>query len=151
MFSSMNVESIGNIGGVKFMSDIIAVIEKLEGLKHLPVLTEREISDAESELGVKFAAEFVEYTLRFGAISAHGIELTGVVSSPRLNVVKVTLSERALNPEIPDDMYVIENTGVDGVIMLQDSDGKIYESAPNSKPVKKFSSLSEYLREYLRE
>lgn len=43
-------------------------------------------------------------------------------------------------------MYVIENTGIDGILMLQNEKGEIFEVSPNSEPVKKFNSLAEYLQ-----
>ena len=128
------------------MSSIISVIEKLQGLRCLVPLSEKDINNAEKVLSLRFADEYRMYTKKFGAISANGIELTGVVSAPRLNVVDVTTLEKSLNPNIPDDMYVIENTGIDGILMLQNAKGDIFSISPTSKPVKKFYSLTEYLR-----
>ena len=84
-------------------------------------------------LGLRFADEYRNYTKKFGAISANSIEITGVVSAPRLNVVNVTTSEKSLNDNIPDDMYVVENTGIEGVLMLQNNQGEIFSIVPNSK------------------
>lgn len=128
------------------MSPIIRVIEKLQGLRCLTPLSEKDINDAEQVLGLKFADEYRTYTKKFGAISADGLELTGVVAAPRLNVVNVTVSEKSLNQNIPDDMYVIENTGIDGILILQNARGEIFSIFPSSKPIKKFASLTEYLQ-----
>ena len=121
------------------MSSIISIIEKLQGLRCLVPLSEKDINNAEKVLSLRFADEYRMYTKKFGAISANGIELTGVVSAPRLNVVDVTTLEKSLNPNIPDDMYVI-------ILMLQNAKGDIFSISPTSKPVKKFYSLTEYLR-----
>jgi hypothetical protein len=129
------------------MCSIIKVIESLQNLRSLPPLSEQDIDNAEKTLGLHFADEYRSYTRKFGAISANGIELTGVVSAPRLNVVNVTISERNLNKYIPNDMYVIENTGIEGILMLQNNEGEIFSIAPNSKPEKKFNSLADYLKE----
>lgn len=128
------------------MYSIIEVIENLQGLRSLPPMSEKDIENAEKTLGLRFADEYRNYTKKFGAISANGIEITGVVSAPRLNVVNVTTSEKHLNDNIPDDMYVIENTGIEGVLMLQNDKGEIFSIAPNSKPEKKFNSLAKYLK-----
>ena len=128
------------------MSPIIKVIEKLQGLRCLTPLIEKDINDAEQVLGLKFADDYRTYTKKFGAISAEGLELTGVVAAPRLNVVEVTISEKSLNQNIPDDMYVIENTGIDGILILQNARGEIFSISPSSKPIKKFASLTEYLQ-----
>ena len=42
-------------------------------------------------------------------------------------------------------MYVIENTGVDGILILQNAKSEIFNIMPNAKPEKKFNSLAEYL------
>ena len=125
---------------------VIKIIENLPGLRSLPPLSEQDIDNAEKTLGLSFAEEYRIYTRKFGAISADGIELTGVVTPPRLNVVNVTTSERKLNLNIPNDMYVIENTGIDGTLMLQNVQGEIFSISPNSKPTKKFNNLAEYLQ-----
>ena len=83
------------------MSSIIGVIEKLQDLRCLVPLSEKDIDEAEKVLGLKFADEYRTYTKKFGAISADGFELTGVVAAPRLNVVNVTASEKSLNQNIP--------------------------------------------------
>ena len=128
------------------MSPIIKVIKNLQNLRCLVPLNEKDIDDAEKVLGLKFADEYRTYTKEFGAISADGLELTGVVTAPRLNVVEVTISEKSLNQNIPDDMYVIENTGIDGILTLQNARGEIFSISPSSKPIKKFASLTEYLQ-----
>ena len=127
--------------------NIINIIKNLKGLRTLPPLSEQTIDAAEIKLGLKFADDYKSYTKQFGAVSANGRELTGVVDVPRLNVVNVTEAERRLNNNIPDDMYVIENTGVDGILILQNAVGEIFNIMPNAKPEKKFNSLAEYLDE----
>ena len=127
------------------MKTVEEIIRGLEGLRSLPPLNEHDINEAEKKLGLHFADDYRAYTKAFGAISANGIELTGVVSAPRLNVVNVTTSERELNQNLPAEMYVIENTGIDGVLALQNSKGEIFSISPNSTPEKKHNSLAEFL------
>lgn len=76
---------------------------------------------------------------------ADGIELTGIAKSAHRNVVNQTKQERELNSKIPNSMYVVENTGVDGIIIWQDTNGGIYQSSPNTEPKKVAESLSEYI------
>ena len=75
---------------------------------------------------------------------ADGIELTGIAKSAHRNVVNQTKQERELNPKIPNNMYVVENTGVDGIIIWQNSDGVLYATAPNTNAKMVADSLSEY-------
>ena len=130
------------------MNGIENAIEALKNLKHLAPASEIEILEAEKRLGVAFADDYKDYVKKYGVISAKGIELTGVTSSPRLNVADVTMAERELNPHFPQEMYVVENVAIEGVLMLQNTAGNIFELAPYSEPVKKFNSLCEYLRRF---
>ena len=131
------------------MNGIESVIGALTNLKHLAPASEMEILEAERRLGVAFADEYREYVKKYGVISAKGIELTGVTSSPRLNVADVTMAERELNPNFPQEMYVVENIAIEGVLTLQNTAGNIFELAPYSEPVKKHDNLGEYIRRFV--
>ena len=76
---------------------------------------------------------------------ADGIELTGIAKSEHRNVVSLTKKERELNPKVPNTMYVIENTCVDGIMIWQDTKGVVYQTTPTSAPKKIASSLREYI------
>ena len=107
-----------------------------------------QIIEAEKELGLNFAEDYTNYVEKYGAISAKGIELTGVTTCERLNVISVTKRERNMNPNIPANMYVIENIAIDGLIALQDEIGKVYTVTPNKTPKLSYNSLSEYIEKY---
>lgn len=126
------------------MVDIINVIEKLENLRHLQPATTTQIDDAEKQLGLLFANEYKQYLEKYGVISAKGLELTGITASSRLNVVEVTKNDREMH-NIPNDMYVIENMAIEGIILLQNSIGEIYEIHENRSVNKIYSSLCEYI------
>ena len=104
-----------------------------------------QIIEAEKELGVSFADDYIKYVEKYGVISARGIELTGVTTHERLSVVSVTKKERNMNSNIPANMYVIENIAIDGIIALQDETGKVYTITPNGNPKLSYNSLSEYV------
>ena len=126
------------------MEKIISTIEKLENLRYLEPATNEQIDIAQKQLGLHFSEEFRQYILWYGAISAKGVELTGITASPRLSVVEVTKSERELN-KIPNDLYVIENIAIEGILLLQSSSGEIYELSQNAKIQKKYNSICDYL------
>lgn len=127
------------------MSKIVEIINNLPDLLPLKPATDIDIKDAEIQLRVSFNEEYREYLLAFGAIMADGIELTGIAKSAHRNVVNQTKQERELNPKIPNNMYVVENTGVDGIVIWQETNGGIYQSSPNVEPKKVADSLLEYL------
>ena len=127
------------------MKDIIQTISNLENMRFIKPASMEQIIEAEKELGVNFADDYTKYVEKYGAISAKGIELTGVTNYKRLSVVSITKRERNMNPNIPANMYVIENIAIDSLIALQDETGKVYTVTPNKTPKLSYNSLSEYI------
>ena len=127
------------------MKDIIQTINNLENMRFIKPASIEQIIEAEKELGVNFADDYIKYVKKYGVISAKGIELTGVTNYKRLSIVFITKKERNINPNIPANMYVIENTAIDSLITLQDETGKVYTVTPNKTPKLSYNSLSEYI------
>lgn len=127
------------------MSNIVEVINSLPELLKLKAAKPKQITDAESQLNVSFSNEYKEYLSEFGAIMADGIELSGIATSEHRNVVSLTKNEWDLNPKVPHNMYVIENTCVDGIIIWQDTTGVVYQTNPNCAPKKIADSLQDYI------
>lgn len=130
------------------MKGIIQTINNLENMRFIKPASMEQIVEAEKELGVNFADDYTKYVKKYGAISAKGIELTGVTTCERLNVISVTKRKRNMNPNIPTNMYVIENIAIDGLIALQDETGKVYTVTPSKIPKLICNSLSEYIEKY---
>ena len=128
------------------MSNIIQVVNELENLFPLKPATKEDINRIEKELSLSLADEYKEYLLQFGAILADGVELTGVAKSKERDVIQVTQREWEINSTVSHNMYVIENIGIEGIIIWQDESGKVYESRPNHNPVEIANSLAEYLK-----
>lgn len=127
------------------MTKIVDLINSLPDMLPLKPATEVQITDAELQLRVRFANEYKEYLKAFGAIMADGIELTGIAKAEHRNVVSLTKKERAINSKVPNTMYVIENTCIDGIVIWQDTKGLVYQTKPESAPQKIASSLEEYI------
>ena len=128
------------------MSDIINVIDGLEGLVSMQGVSKDEIAVAEKALGLSFAVDYTAYLERYGLASAKHIEITGLEKSKRLNVMDVTLSERQ-KKLLPADMYVVDNTGIEGILILQNAMGEFFE-LQNGKAKKIYNNLSEYLKSF---
>jgi hypothetical protein len=126
------------------MSDIITVIANLKGLISLRGVSKEAITAAEQKLGLSFAKDYKEYLERYGLISARHIEITGITDSKRLNVVDVTRLQKESN-QIPPDMYVIDETGIEGIIILQNEKGEIFELQNHRRVKKIYDRLSDYL------
>ncbi len=127
------------------MEDIIEVLSKLEDFAFVKGVSENDIAKAEENLGVQFAPDYKQYLAEYGLASADGHELTGIVKSPRLNVVDVTIKLRKKFKNVPVDAYVLEKVGIDKLVIFQTSDGSVYKATPESQFIKVADSLSEYL------
>lgn len=127
------------------MSKIIDAIKGLNNLLPLKPATVEDIGNVEIELALPLSEEYKEYLKNYGAIMADDVELTGIAKSKNRNVIQVTQREWAANNKIKHNLYVVENVGIDGIIIWQDSSGKIYESRPNHGVTKIADSLAAYL------
>lgn len=140
----MNNLYLGNISFLNESSNsskIIDLVKKLPNLDKPKPASIQDIENAEKELGLKFSNEYKECLKEFGYIGAYATELTGIY-----DVVSVTKREWKLNPNVPHNMYVIEEAG-DGIIIWQDASGYIYETLTgNDKPNKIESSLYNYIK-----
>lgn len=131
--------------GEKNMSKIVDAINNLPDVTGLVPATEEDILSAEKKLGLHFSEEYKELLRTFGAVMSEKIEILGICSSRRLNVVDATKRERRLNPEIPGNMYIIENIGIDGALMMQSETGEVYITRPELAPIKKYDSLTSFV------
>ena len=125
------------------------IIEKIKKIDDLDIISnngasEEQIIRAEKRLELKFPEEYKDYVKEFGAISFLGNEWTGLNVDGYLNVVNMTEEERALNEFFPKKYFVIENIGVDRMLIISDEKGKIY-TIQYDKIKFLCNSLSEYL------
>ena len=104
-----------------------------------------QIWQAEKKLGLTFAPEYREYLSTYGIAAFDGHELTGITKSDRLNVVAVTKKAKERYSDIPADYYVVEQVGVEELIVWQSGSGEIYGCAPNYKLEKICNSLHDYV------
>lgn len=105
----------------------------------------KKISEAEEELGLKFAEEYKEY-LEVMSIAAYGgHELTGLTKSERTNVVSVTRKMKERYSNIPVDWYVVEDANIDDIVIWQDENGNVYKTLQGSNAICIASSLAEFV------
>lgn len=125
-------------------------IEQLAGLpgfSGFAPASEAAVAEAELALGLRFSSDFRSVLLEYGCIETDGHELTGLIDSKRLNVVRVTKDMRAIYKALGPYCYVIEDVYVDGVIICQDSYGLVFQLDLSGGLKKIASSLVEYLSE----
>lgn len=104
-----------------------------------------EIEEAQRALGLTFAEDYRTYLQECGTASYEGHELTGISKDLRLDVITVTTNNLQNNPNIDMPLYVIEETHIDGIVIWQAPDKKIYQTDMTTKPVKIAESLAEYI------
>lgn len=127
------------------MKDIIEILKSKPMFIGAKGASEKEISEAESNLSVSFSNEYKHYLSAIGFAIYEGHEITGICKAKRLNVVDVTETERKLSPNASDNWYVIEQLNIDGIVIWQSSTREIYQTSPNAKPKKICNSLVEYI------
>lgn len=108
------------------MSKITDKIETISKLYHVTGCSVDQINDAQKLLNLKFPEDYTDYVKEYGAISFYRTEWSGLNVTGYLNVVDSTLQERQLNPDFPDDCFVIENLGIDGKIVVENEVAQIY-------------------------
>ncbi len=128
------------------MSGSISDFEQKKAFHSLKGATIDEVKEAEEKLGVKFSKEYIDYLLKYGVASFFGHELTGICSSPRLNVTDVTTKQRQYNQDVPHNLYVVEETGFDDVVLWQDEGGTVYMTVSGGPEIVG-GSLAEYYAE----
>lgn len=127
------------------METIIEAFKKKNSLLSRNGAAEKEVKKAEQLLKLKFASDYRAYLLKYAVVAYSGHEFTGITKTPRLDVVSVTQTEKEANLKIPRDMYVVERTGFDGIIIWQRENGEIYYSQAGQAPMKYCNSLMEYV------
>lgn len=124
-------------------------VEALKGCEYfhsLQGVSDDEIREAQVKLGVSFAPEYYEYLKAYGIASIKAHEFTGLGSSKRLNVVDNTMQERELHPGKLDNLYVVEQSNIDGVIILQSPDSNVYLLDPSENINLICDSLAKYIK-----
>lgn len=127
-------------------SELIEFINDIESLHEIGGVSESEIKKAERALKLSFADDYREYLLNFGCISFTGTEMTGLCKSEYKNVVNATKETWEQEEQVPHNMYLIENTAMDGILLWQDSSGSVYVTKPYQRPKRYASSLLEYIK-----
>ena len=127
------------------MSDIVNYLcSKADLIKGQPVEL-AEIEKVEEMLGVRFSNEYRDILNNFGFVCVDGHEITGLTKAKRLNVYDVTLKERT-NYKNVSELYVIEQTHIDGIVVWQSTTGEVYQTGLGEKKVKIAESIKEYIK-----
>jgi hypothetical protein len=112
---------------------------------YAPSASDEAIENAEETLNLKFADDYREYLSVLGAVWSDIITVSGIIDDEDFGVVNLTSKLRPFY-QIPLSFYVIEDVGVDGLVIWQDETGAIYQSIPCQEPPTRIhNNLSDYL------
>ena len=128
------------------MNQIIKYLKNSKELFYLQGVSWEQVQEAQTELDVRFAEEYLAVLLRYGLIATDAHELTGLSAIQRLNIVDVTKAERNKNPEVPADFYVVEQVQAEKTVIWQNRKGEIIESVDGQGIRYLYDSLLEYLQ-----
>lgn len=128
------------------MSRITETIKNMPDFYSEKDVSSSEIEKAENVLGLRFAHDFRECLNEYGAVSLGCHDFTGFSADANLDIVYVTEKCRHKN-EVSDDLYVIEESNIDGIVVWQDANGVVYKTTPCSNPEKIADSFLDYISE----
>lgn len=129
------------------MSKIKNTINAIEPKITMGGVDEAKIKEAESQLNLNFSLEYREFLSEFGAALIAGNEFLGLATEESLNTVVQTSEQRNSDTTFPRKMYIVSDLHIDGLKILQNEDGEIYEYISSALPRKIFDSLSEYIKD----
>lgn len=109
------------------MKEIIERIKEKTKLYHAAGCSVEQIIAAERQLGLRFSDEYRNYVLQYGAISFGAHEFTGLNVDAYIDVIAVTKQEREARDRFPLDCIVVQQLGIEGLILVQDEDGVVYQ------------------------
>lgn len=127
------------------MKKFTDIIKEYEDFTAVGGASNEQIKEAEEELGLKFSKEYKEFLKEYGAACANGHEFFGLCESKRLNIIDATLKAKKKNEAISDELYLIEDMGIDKILTWQNEKGELFQTVGRGEPVKLEVKLCEYL------
>lgn len=112
-------------------------------------VSDEVIALAEQRLGLTFPSQYKDYLKECGILSFASHEITGLGISGYLNVVEATEAERKLGGTFPEDCVLIENIGVDGILVIMDTEGCVF-SYQNGRKNAVAKSFFDYVKGLIR-
>lgn len=126
------------------MNNIIKTIESFKRKRFTGSVSYDLIVNAEKELGTCIAPEYKDVLQEYGSLCVKGEEFLGI-DCDNYDIVKATNEARKSNKNFPLDVYVIENTAIDGILIVQKNTCELFSYQPNGKLQLLANSLEEYL------
>lgn len=129
------------------MDKLIKTIQEYDDFVSTGIVDDSSIEKAEKELGLVFNKSYRIMIGKFGVASVNGHELLGICDSKRLNIVDATIKAKKKNPSVLEDMYLIEDIGIDNILVWQNEKGELFQTVGNGEPEKMDINLIDYIEE----
>lgn len=126
------------------MNNVINTIESFKRKRFTGGISSELIENAESTLSLSIAPEYKAILEQYGSLSVKGEEFLGIDSN-NYDMVRATKEARLSDKNLPNDVYVIENTAIEGILIVQNSSGSIFTYQPNNKLELVARSFNDYL------
>ena len=126
------------------MNKIVEIIESFKRKRFSGGVQLAVIAKAEQELKLTFADDFKVVLLNYGFLNAKGEEFLGI-DTTTYDVVKATKEARAADVAFPDDVYVVENCAIDGLLLVQRTTGEVASYQRGGALQQVAANLSDYL------
>ena len=126
------------------MNNIIKTIESCKRKRFTGSISTDLIHNAENELGLKLSKEYKDVLQKYGSLCIKGEEFLGI-DNDNYDIVKATKDARINDSNFPLDAYVIENTAIEGILIIQKDTCELFTYQPNGQ----LQPLSDTLEEYL--
>lgn len=131
------------------MNKIIELI-KQSSAKTIGKTTSRDIEKAQDRLHFIFPEEYRTFLENFGAMVCGSNELYGLGIEGYMNVVESTIQERKLYPKQLDNVVVIKNEGIEGILLTLDDGGNVFEFRNGTSKLL-YNSFKEFLEKEILE
>lgn len=126
------------------MYDVIDFLQSKGELLTGKAVAKEDIEKIEEQLGVSFANDYKKIVSTYGFVCVDGHEITGITNAKRLNVYEVTIKERERVTCDMSEMYVIEQTHIDDIVIWQSALGEVYQTNGNHESVKIAEGIVDY-------
>lgn len=126
------------------MNKIETIIDSFKRKRFTGSVSDEVIENAEKELGLSFSSEYINLLKGYGSLCVKGEEFLGIDINS-YDVVKATNKARNASSDFPQNMYVVEDMAIDGILLLQKTTGEIYTYQPNQSLQKVTDSFADYL------
>lgn len=128
------------------MKNLTNELKKISDLVSTKGASNEQIVKAQNKLSLEFSSDFIDYLKEFGLVTFYNVEWQGLNGPEYLNVVESTLQAREIYPDFPVNMFILEDLGFDGLLILLDTKGSVYEwQYGDCKKI--YDSMVEYLEE----